>query len=170
MRAMRVLRLVVHARSRQPVLVLGEVDGPRCVPIFLRPQQAEVIAVGPRDAGDPAAAETALAQDVLVPVVGALGARLTAAEITDLVDGVYTAELVLRDGAGAEVRVAVRPSDALAVAVREGLAIGVADAILDEVGQDTAELFPDGTDAAPAEQLREFREFLDDVTPDDFRR
>ncbi|WP_037052238.1 bifunctional nuclease family protein [Pseudonocardia halophobica] len=170
MRAMQVLRLVVHARSRQPVLVLGEVDGERCVPIFLRPQQAEVIAVGPREGGDPAAGETALVQDVLVPLVGALGARLTGAEITDLVDGVYTAELVLRDEAAAEVRVKVRPSDALAVAVREGLAIGVADAILDEVGQDTSEVFPDGTDAPPHEQLREFREFLDDVTPDDFRR
>lgn len=165
---MQVLRLVVHARSRQPVLVLGEIDGRRCVPISLRSQQAEVIAVGPR--GDRAAADTSLVQDVVVPLVGALGARLTGAEITQLVDGVYTAELVLRDAAAAEVRVRVRPSDALAVAVREGLPVGVADAILDEVGQDVSEVFPDGTEAAPAEQLREFREFLDEVTPDDFRR
>ncbi|WP_181783716.1 bifunctional nuclease family protein [Pseudonocardia pini] len=164
MRAMRVLRLVVHALSRQPVLVLGEVDGPRCVPIFLRPQQAEVIAVGARE-GEP---ETALSQDVLVPVVEALGGRLAGADITSLVDGVYTAELLVEHGSG-QVRVSVRPSDALAVAVREGLAIGVAEEILDEVGQQTAELFPDGTDAPPVEQLREFREFLDEVSPDDFR-
>ncbi|WP_345413167.1 bifunctional nuclease family protein [Pseudonocardia xishanensis] len=165
MRPMRMIRLVVHAQSRQPVLVLGEVEGDRCLPVFLRPQQAEVIAVGPRAQAE----DQGQAQDVLVPVVGALGARVVGAEITALVDGVYSADLVLRDAEAAEVRVSVRPSDALAVAVREGLAIGVADEILDEVGQPTDDLFPDGADAPPQKQLKDFREFLEDVTPDDFR-
>jgi uncharacterized protein len=35
MPTMRVLRLVVHARTREPVLLLGEVDGVRCLPVFL---------------------------------------------------------------------------------------------------------------------------------------
>jgi bifunctional DNase/RNase len=159
MRAMRVLRLVVHARSRQPVLILGEVDGERCVPIFLRPAQAEVISVGARDD------ETSLSQDVLVPVVEALGSTLEGVEITSLVEGVFSAELVISGG----VRVAVKPSDALAIAVRESLPIGVAEEILDEVGQPVADLFPNGSDAPPAEQLREFKEFLANVEPDDFR-
>lgn len=165
MRAMRMLRLVVHARSRQPVLVLGEIDGERCLPVFLRPQQAEVIAVGPRAATE----DQGHVQDVLVPVAGALGARIVGAELTELVDGVYQAVLVVRDAKDAEVRVGVRPSDALAVAVREGLGIGVADQILDDVGQPTSDLFPSGADAPPAEQLEDFRAFLDEVTPDDFR-
>jgi len=166
---MRVLRLVVHARSRQPVLVLGEVDGERCLPVFLRPQQAEVISVGKREGGEPGAAETALSQDVLTPVVEALGSRLVGAELTALVDGVYSAELVL-EGSGGEVRVSVRPSDALAVAVREDLPIAVAEQILDEVGQDVSEIFPaEGSAAPPEEQVREFRDFLDDVSPDDFK-
>ncbi|GAA1870206.1 bifunctional nuclease family protein [Pseudonocardia ailaonensis] len=161
---MRVLRLVVHARSRQPVLVLGEVDGDRCLPVFLRAQQAEVISVGKREGADQ---ETAVSQDVLLPVVEALGSRLVGAEITALVDGVYSAELVLDN----DLRVSVRPSDALAVAVREDLPIGVADEILDDVGQDVSEVFPvEGSAAPPEEQVQEFRDFLDDVSPDDFRR
>ena len=32
-----------------------------------------------------------------------------------------------------------------------------------------AELFPDGSDAPPEEQIKEFREFIDDVSPDDFK-
>ncbi|WP_344424254.1 bifunctional nuclease family protein [Pseudonocardia ailaonensis] len=164
MRPMRVLRLVVHARSRQPVLVLGEVDGDRCLPVFLRAQQAEVISVGKREGADQ---ETAVSQDVLLPVVEALGSRLVGAEITALVDGVYSAELVLDN----DLRVSVRPSDALAVAVREDLPIGVADEILDDVGQDVSEVFPvEGSAAPPEEQVQEFRDFLDDVSPDDFRR
>ena len=46
---MRVIRLVLHAQTRQPVLVLGEAEGKRCLPVFLRQPQADVIAIGPRD-------------------------------------------------------------------------------------------------------------------------
>jgi uncharacterized protein len=160
MRAVRVLRLVVHVRTRDPVLLLGEVDGTRCVPVFLRRPQADAIALGPRTPDDPL-----LPQDVLLPVVVGLGHVLEAAEIVALRDGVFSAVLVF-DG---DRRVEVRPSDALAVAVREGLPIGVAEEVLDEVGQPTAELFPHGGDAPPAQQLQDFRAFLDGVEPDDFR-
>ena len=51
---------------------------------------------------------------------------------------------------------------------RERLPIGVADDVLDAVGQRVEELFPDGTDAPPERQLEEFRSFLDEVSPDDF--
>ncbi|MBA2553748.1 MAG: hypothetical protein H0V10_08660 [Geodermatophilaceae bacterium] len=44
----------------------------------------------------------------------------------------------------------------------------MADAILDEVGQPIAELFPHGGDAPPEDQLREFHEFVEDVSPEDF--
>ena len=178
-KSMHVLRLIVHARSRQPVLLLGEIEGTRCVPIFLRPAQAEVIAVGPRD-GD----STALTQDVLMPVVEALGHTLERVEITDLTDGVYTSELVFDTGE----RVEVKPSDALSVAVRERLPIGLAEHVLDEVGQNVDDVIPpdsedpsgqgaqtraaagsDDTDAPPEEQMREFKEFIDEVSPDDFR-
>jgi bifunctional DNase/RNase len=161
MPTMRVLRLVVHARTREPVLLLGEVDGERCLPVFLRRPQAEVIAVGPRGDGDPP-----LVQDVLLPVVEGLGRKLEGVEITDLLDGVFRAELVFDGG----TRIPARPSDVLAVAVREGLPIAVADTILDEVGQPISDLFPNGADAAPEQQLRDFQEFLQDVSPEDFDR
>lgn len=160
MLTMRVLRLVVHVRTREPVLLLGEEDGERCVPVFLRRPQADMIALGPRGEDDPL-----LPQDVLLPVLKELGHSIARAEIVALENGVFRAELVV-DG---DRRVRIRPSDALAIAVREGLPIGVADTILDEVGQPISDLFPHGTDAPPEKQLADFREFLDDVRPEDFR-
>ncbi len=159
MRAMRVLRLVMHARTREPVLLLGEAEGDRCIPVFLRRAQAEVISAGPRGADAPP-----LTQDLFVPVIAGLGHSLDGVEITALRDGVFSADLIFDSG----TRIPALPSDVLALAVREGLPIGVADSILDEVGQSVSELFPDGTDAPPEQQLRDFREFLDDVSPDDF--
>jgi bifunctional DNase/RNase len=163
MRAMRVLRLVVHGRTREPVVLLGEVDpgeaGARCVPVFLRRPQADAVALGRRGSTDPL-----LPQDVVVPLLRGLGHTLDGAEITALTDGVFEAVLVCDGG----TRVPVLPSDALAVAVREGLPVTMAEEILDEVGQPVAELFPDGGAAPPEEQVAEMRDFLSDVSPDDF--
>jgi uncharacterized protein len=158
---MRTLRLVVHARSRQPMLIIGEEDGDRCVPVFLRGPQASAIAEGRRDQQDPL-----LPQDVLIPVLAGLGHRLTGAEFTALTDGVFMTDLVFED----DQRVQVLPSDALAVAVREGLPITMAEEILDEVGQPISEIFPEGAETPPEEQISEFKDFLDDVTPDDFKK
>ncbi len=159
MLAMRVLRLVVHVRTKEPVLLLGEVDGERCLPVFLRRPQADMIALGERGDDDPQ-----LPQDMLLPILRGLGHQLDGAEIVALEDSVFRAELVVDGG----TRVGLRPSDALAIAVREGLSIGVADHILDEVGQPIADLFPDGTDAPPEKQLEDFRKFIDEVSPEDF--
>jgi bifunctional DNase/RNase len=159
MLVMRVLRLVVHVRTKEPVLLLGEVDGERCLPVFLRRPQADMIALGERGEQDPE-----LPQDVLLPLLRGLGHQLDGAEIVALENGVFRAELVFDGG----TRVAARPSDALAIAVREGAPIGVAETILDEVGQPIADLFPDGTDAPPEKQLEDFRKFIDEVSPDDF--
>lgn len=159
MTTMRVLRLVVHVRTREPVLLLGEIDGERCLPVFLRRPQADAIALGARGEDDPQ-----LPQDVVTPLLEGLGYQIAGAEIVALVDGKFQADLVFADG----TRVELRPSDALAVAVREGLPIGVESTILDEVGQPTADLFPDGTDAAPEKQLEDFRKFIDEVSPEDF--
>lgn len=159
MQAMHVLRLIVHGRTREPVAVLGEADGGRCVPVFLRRPQADAISLGRRGAAD-----LLLPQDVLVPLLRGLGHTLDGVEVTALVDGVFSAVVVCDGG----IRVPVLPSDALAVAVREGLPIGMAEEIIDEVGQPVADVFPGGVGAPPEEQLREFRRFLDDVGPDDF--
>lgn len=160
MRPMRVLRVVIHAPTRQPVVLLGEVDGERCVPVFLRQPQADIIASGPRGEHD-----RPLPQDLVGSVARALGHHVDGVEITELRDSVFYADLVFGGG----TRFAARPSDALAVAVRDGLPIAMAEAILDEVGQSIAALFPEGGASTPDEQLREFHDFVEDVSPEDFR-
>jgi bifunctional DNase/RNase len=159
---MKVFKVIVHARTREPVLVLAEEDGDRCLPVFLRQPQADVIATGPRVDDD-----QVLTQDLLVPTVQVLGRRLEGIEITALEDGVFKAALVFDQ----DTRLAARPSDALAIAVRDGLPIAVADEILDEVGQRVSEMFPNGVDIhePPDRQMAAFREFIEDVSPDDFR-
>ena len=71
-------------------------------------------------------------------------------------DGIYIAELVFGD----ERVVSARPSDAVALAVRTGAPIFGADDLLDEVGIE----IPDEQE----DEVEKFREFLDQISPEDF--
>ncbi|WP_285649278.1 bifunctional nuclease domain-containing protein [Actinomycetospora sp. NBRC 106375] len=163
---MRFARLVVHRMTREPLALLVEEDADRCLVVSVRAPQAEVIDRGPR-AAEPSD-DDRMTQDLLADLAGLLGRRLDRGEIVDLVDDRFKAELVLDDG----TRLPGRPSDVLAVAVREALRIEVADAVLDAVGQSFSELGGDRPEPAreAAEQVEQMREFLEEATAQDFAR
>ena len=83
-------------------------------------------------------------------------------EITELHDGTFYAEITLRRG-DQTLRISSRPSDAIALAVRmdHEVPILAAEAVLDEAGV----LFEPEDDET---DIEEFREFLDQVSPEDF--
>ncbi len=91
------------------------------------------------------------------------GHEVTVVEARDRVGG-RTEGLVLEDG----TTVDVRPSDALAIAIRDALPIGVADHVMEIAGQSWRDLQGDKPHPQSVE-VDEMREFLDQVTPDDFR-
>ena len=66
-------------------------------------------------------------------------------------------------------RIPVLPSDALALAERKRLPIGTAEDILDEVGQQVGELFPQGVAAPPEERSAGDPQVPDDVGPNTSR-
>ena len=65
---------------------------------------------------------------------------------------------------GREIEIDSRPSDALALAVRSGAQIFAADEVVDESAIEFEHEVED-TD----EVVERFKEFLEDVTPEDFR-
>jgi bifunctional DNase/RNase len=71
-------------------------------------------------------------------------------------DGIFYADLVFSNGA----EVSARPSDSIALALRTGAAIFATDEILDEVGVP----IPDEQE----DEVEKFREFLDQISPEDF--
>lgn len=142
----------VELPGNQPILLLKETQGERYLPIWIGAVEAAAIAFeqqGVRPARP-------MTHDLLREVVTALGATLQAVHITEMKDGIYLAELVF----GEQRTVSARPSDAVALAVRTGAPIYGAEALLDEVGIE----IPDEQE----DEVEKFREFLDQVTPDDF--
>nr|WP_274387929.1 bifunctional nuclease family protein [Salsipaludibacter albus] len=152
--------------ANQPIVLLKETDGPRYLPIWIGAVEATAIAFALQGV------ETArpLTHDLIVDMLESLGQRLDSVRITDLQDGTFYAELVLVGDDGIEVGVSSRPSDALAIAARlPGTRVYGAPAVLDEAGVELDE-DEEVEDAQQAEaEVRQFREFLESVTPEDFK-
>jgi bifunctional DNase/RNase len=151
-REVDVIGVRVETPSNQPIVLLREVAGDRYLPIWIGAVEATAIAFAQQGVVPP----RPLTHDLLKNLLEATGNELTEVQITEMRDGIFYATLVFASG----VEVSARPSDSIALALRTGTRIVCAEEVLDEVGLE-----------APAEQedeVEKFREFLDQVTPDDF--
>ncbi|EWM11052.1 MULTISPECIES: bifunctional nuclease family protein [Kutzneria] len=153
MSEMRVVGVRVELPANSPILLLRETDGDRYLPIWIGNAEATAIAIeqqGVRPARP-------LTHDLLKEVIAALGRELTQVRITDLQEGTYFAELVFDGG----IKVSARPSDSVALALRAGVPIHAEESVLAEAGL----VIPDEQE----DEVEKFREFLDSVSPEDFR-
>lgn len=152
MREVDVLGVRVEMPSNQPLVLLREVAGERYLPIWIGAVEATAIAFAQQGVVPP----RPLTHDLLKNILDATGNELTEVQITEVKDGVFYASLVFGTG----ISVSARPSDSIALALRTGTRIVCAEEVLAEAGL-----------AVPAEQedeVERFREFLDQVTPEDF--
>lgn len=142
--------------SNNPIVLLRERDGGRYLPIWVGAVEATAIAYAQQGIVPP----RPLTHDLLRDILAALGVTLQEVRITSLEDGVFYAVLAFSDG----TEVSSRPSDAIALALRVDAPIRGADEVMDAAGID----IPDDEPAPAEDQVEKFREFLDQVSPEDF--
>lgn len=106
-------------------LILKEVNGLRRLPIIIGAFEAQSIALEMEGIKPP----RPLTHDLLKNVMDSLGSTLTDVYINELKDGTFYAKLILDSQ-----EVDSRPSDAIALAVRYGAPIYVAEKVMDEAG------------------------------------
>ena len=161
MAEVRVVGIRVEQPANQPVLLLREATGDRYLPIWIGAVEASAIAF--QQGVEPA---RPLTHDLFRDVLGALGHSLKEVRIVDLQEGTFYADLIFDN----DVRVSARPSDSVAIALRMGVSIHVDEPVLEAAGL----LIPDANDEESVGPVREdevekFKEFLDSVSPDDFK-
>jgi len=142
----------VELPSQQPIVLLKEVDGDRYLPIWIGAVEATAIAFAQQGV----VTARPMTHDLLRNLLEAFDRPLRTVAITELTDGVFHASLGFDGG----LQVSARPSDAIALALRTGATITGEEAVLAEAGI-----------AIPDEQENEvekFREFLDQINPEDF--
>lgn len=160
----RIASLAVDPRSNQPVIVLRPLDeepgNGRVLPIWIGQPEATAILLAIEGVELP----RPLTHDLMKNIVDSLGSYIERVEITRVEEGTFYAALVVR-AEERTIAIDARPSDSIALAVRTGAPIFVAEDVL------AAAAVGDGTDEAVDEEaeLRAFREFLDEVDPEDFQ-
>lgn len=146
----------VELPSKQPLVLLKEVDGERYLPIWIGAVEATAIAL----AQEGVTTQRPMTHDLMRDVLLALSAELTRVTITDLRDGVFYANLVFANG----VEVSARPSDAIALAMRMSVPVFGDESVLAEASISV----PEEQAAQQENELEQFRKFLDEVSPEDF--
>jgi uncharacterized protein len=158
---MELVGVRVELPSNTPIVLLRETEGQhRVLPIFIGGPEATAIAF----ALDGVVTPRPMTHDLLKDVIDALGSDLERIVVTSLSAGTFYAELHLKHGNGL-TQVSARPSDAIALAVRVGAPIYAEEAVVDEAATAVEEDTPEPLKEDVVEQ---FREFIDNVTPDDF--
>ncbi|KQV76598.1 hypothetical protein ASC61_17205 [Aeromicrobium sp. Root344] len=154
MREVEVVGVRVEMPTNQPLVLLRELDGGRYLPIWIGAVEASAIAYAQQGT----VTARPLTHELMQHIVEALGDELNEVQIIDVRDGIFYANLVFASGSEVEAR----PSDSIALALRSGARILCAEDVLDEAGILAT------TDED--EEIEKFREFLDEISPEDFEK
>lgn len=159
----------IELPSNQPLVLLREKLGERHIPIWIGAAEATAIALAEQGVVPP----RPLTHDLLCGVVLALGHQIVRVNLTKVEEGVFFAELVFDNG----TTVGSRASDAIAVAQRAECPIWATETLMVEAGVVIGSHDEEGNEQAVAEvdeakerEVRQFREFLNDVEPEDFEK
>ena len=163
---MQVVGVRIEMPSNQPIVLLKEIDGVRFLPIWVGAVEATAIAFAQQGVVPP----RPLTHDLMQDIVESLDATLTAVQVTAMEEGVFMASLLMRDPNGNVVSVSARPSDAIALALRTHSNILADSDLLDNVGIEIPEdVAQDALNAiGDSSEMERFREFLDQINPEDF--
>jgi hypothetical protein len=149
----RIRGLMMDPSTNMPIVVLKDAASDTVMPIWVGLFEANAIAVEIEKVAPP----RPMTHDLIRNLVGYLNARLERVVITEIKNDTFHALLWLRQGTDL-VSVDVRPSDAIALAMRADCPIFVTE----EVFQ-AAKLNTTGPPEGPtAEQLRQWLEGLND--------
>jgi len=155
--------------SSLPLLLLKERTGERVLPVGIGPNEAQAIVMPLQGVHPP----RPMTHDIFVEVVASLGAHLRRVEITDLIESTFHARLMLETG-GQERTYDIRPSDAVALAVRTETPIFVAEAVFDQAGilspqvtESSSSQEPSTSETVDESKLTPFKEFIESLDIDD---
>ena len=155
----------INLATQQRVVILKATKQERYLFIWIAHAEAYAIAVELQGTNPP----RPLTHDLLKNVLSELGAKIVSIVISDLIEDIFYARIVL-DVAGRHVEIDARPSDAIALSVRTKTPIYVDESVLERAGMtlDTSEetLLPRAEQKQEPEQeenLDAYRDFINSL-------
>jgi bifunctional DNase/RNase len=103
-----------------------------------------------------------MTHDLVTDMLGQLDAQVVRITVTELKENTFYASITVQQD-GSEIEIDSRPSDAIALAVRAEAPIFAADDVIEESAIEF-----EGEEVNEEEIVSEFKQFLENVTPDEF--
>jgi uncharacterized protein len=150
----------VEVPANTPMVLLREQHGRhRLLPIYIGSPEASAIHYALEGVIPP----RPLTHDLFLVALTELGADITRVVVTEMRERTYFAEIHMKTPTGEKI-ISARPSDAIALAVRCAAPLFASDELIDEVGQEP----PAEPEDDAAEIIDEFKDFIENVSPEDF--
>ena len=157
---MKVSGLAIDPLTNTPIVILKDVEEKRAVPIWIGLFEASAIATEL----EKVSFSRPMTHDLLHNILMTLDVKVTKIEINDLKDNTFFANIYfLKDGAN--VVVDSRPSDAIALALRENAPIFVDEKVVEK-----SRNLDFGEKRVKLDKLKEgnLEEFLENLSPEEF--
>lgn len=157
----------INLATQQRVVILKATKQERYLFIWIAHAEAYAIAVELQGTTTP----RPITHDLLKNVITELGAKIVNIVISDLIDDIFYARIIL-DVAGRHVELDSRPSDAIALAVRAKTSILVEENVLERAGvtPETEEQTPTKPEPrrerdlpSDADSLKAYRDFINSL-------
>ncbi|HEY8316108.1 MAG TPA: bifunctional nuclease family protein [Gaiellaceae bacterium] len=147
--------------GKQPIVLLKTADGNKFLPIWIGHPEAAAILMKLQSQAPP----RPMTHDLLSDMLEQLEAQVVRITVTELRENTFYAQITVQQD-GREIEVDSRPSDAIALAIRAEAPIFAADRVIEEsaIEFEGEDVDQDQLDA----EVAKFRNFLDEVTPEDF--
>ncbi|WAL41104.1 bifunctional nuclease family protein [Brevibacterium sp. BRM-1] len=149
---LEVVGIRIELPANQPIVLLKAVYQPRFLPIWIGSGEANAIGIAQRGLEPP----RPLSHNLMADIIAAYDDELKEVVITGREQHIYYAELRTEKGKA----ISARPSDALALALIADCPVYTTEELIEEAGIEAPE--------ADEEEVAQFREFLDHVSPEDF--
>lgn len=141
--------------SQRPILLLKEREGDRYLPIWVGTFEASAIALELSNIKTP----RPMTHDLIVNILTGVNIKIESIEICDIRDNTFYAFLNIKQARNKLIKIDSRPSDAIAIAVREKCKIFSSLGVLETAGIKIQSI---------EEEIDKFKDFLEHVEPEDF--
>ncbi|MFH0732940.1 MAG: bifunctional nuclease family protein [Candidatus Omnitrophota bacterium] len=155
MKQVKVYSVILMPQLGQYLVTLEEEQGIRLIPIWVGP--AEGMAIGAKL--NKQSFPRPITHDLLTDIFAKLKVKLEKVTVTDLKDSTFYATITIASGKKT-YEVDSRPSDAIALAIRNGSPIFVEDIVFDKC--------PVIQKPITADEIKDFKKDLENLKPEDF--
>ncbi len=157
---MKVRGIVMDQECKQPMVVLTDQAEKMCLPICIGVPEATAIFI--QLSGQ--AAARPMSHDLMKNIIEAMGSKVVKVLVNDINQNTFFARLFLeRTETGEKVDLDARPSDAIALALRTGSPIFVAEKVVISPGVTVVDKEKN------KEEMAKFKKFLEHLSPTDFK-